>query len=1494
LLCLLGMAFSPLNSQVPLLLNQLSTENFNSIGTTAGARLPAGWRMSPAGQISGGWAAGLESTTHSATSGLPVAPGRYNWGTPALSDRAIGFLFGATYAAPSAIMAQYQNKTGEVVYSVLISFSIERYRVDLDPTQVSFFYSLDGSSWLPVPAGDLPLSAFPAGASTASFESPANVSRTVDIPVQLPADGLIYFRWVFSSTGGSGAQGLGLDDVSVLAGSATPALTAQLQDLLQLDNGIQNQYNEGDVIRYRTVIKNHGAATLEGAFLEATPPDNTTLVPGSVKTSPVAIDDQYTADFQTDLNGTSVLQNDWGLPAPSNVIEFKPTAEASAYAAGTPGRTEAGGSLTVFPDGTFRYTPPSGFFGQDRFTYVASNGNLPNSDAVVTIMVVQELVISRVEATDPRCHNGGDGRIEVVATGGNGPLQYSITGAGGTFQPSPLFTNLPAGSYPVAVKDGTGQVRTFSGNTLLTNPVALEVNGTIADLVYGQAMPAASFTQSGGTGTADWSATGLPDGTAISLASGVVTGSPSRTGTFQVLVTATDKNLCAATKSMTLRVAPRLSNDQLTVVGNTQLISGALPAPPTPHVATALNIRDNDLSDGALATTSGTFATTGGGSIALDAFGRFTYTPPIGFAGTDRYTYTATSNGVSATATILFEVSHSVWYVNNTYGGGNGLADGRSHRPFTNLSAATGASQAGQLIYVHSGSGPTTGAAVLKTGQTLRGAGSPLSLGPLLLPAAAKPTLSGTVTLASQVTVDGLDIHSGTATALLGSGADNVLVQVGAIQTSGAPHAVSLTNTNGTVTIGGGSQAGSTASVFMVSGGTVNLTYSGSASQAANAPLVWVGGGHTGRLEFGTGTLQATGGSGLQFDNADGTYYFNGTTVLNGGDAGIDIVNGSGGTFTFGENTTITNPVNEAVRVQFSAPQLTYRGGLTKNNNAVTGIAILNNSGGTLSFDGTAHKSISSQTAPAVQFTGNGGTTVQFSNNLVLATTTGTGFLATGGGTVSVTGTGNTITAAGGVALNVTNTTIGAGNLVFRSISSNGGGNGIILNSTGNNGGLSVTGANGIWGSGGTIRNTSGPDGANGGNGMLLVNTRNVVLQYMFFMDHSNNAILGTGVRSFSIDRCRFTGLNGSSNSGLHSESVVTLLDAGGDLSFTHSYFSGGAFNTVRIENSAGTAPVISSLLFDNDTLTTMQGSREDVRNTGLLIHVKEGTLNNGIIRNSRIDYWWGNAIHVLSQGAAAATVQILNNYCNNTNGALAGAGGIYVGGGNIDYTIAGNTILNVSGAAISSDRTNIGTLMRGTISGNRIGASGVANSGSSMGTGIFASHHGPGTTTVTIKDNVLRQINGSAAIWGLMGDDVMSGNAGGGRFNLTIQGNNIQESGTAVLTSRMGILVTVGTVSGPPPDNGIGCFNIGGAGALANTITNFNMGTTNENRIRINQRFRTTAMFPGYSGANNDNNALTTYLLGRNIASGAVNSNNVSGGGPGFINTPGGSACAQ
>ncbi|KRC78957.1 beta strand repeat-containing protein [Sphingomonas sp. Root241] len=168
---------------------------------------------------------------------------------------------------------------------------------------------------------------------------------------------------------------------------------------------------------------------------------------------------------------------------------------------------------------------------------------------------------------------------------------------------------------------------------------------------------------------------------------------------------------------------------------------------------------------------------------------------------------------------------------------------------------------------------------------------------------------------------------------------------------SGADSGISLLGTtSGNFSFGSASSITGTsvAGIAIANTGAGTFTYDGSITAATGA-LISVSGGDIGNATF-SGALNATGGTGLQFDNADGTYNFTGTTTLNGGDAGIDIVNGSSGTFTFGTGTSITSPTGTGLNVQNSTAGITYSGNLTYATAGQLAVEIVNHSGGTITF----------------------------------------------------------------------------------------------------------------------------------------------------------------------------------------------------------------------------------------------------------------------------------------------------------------------------------------------------------------------------------------------------------------------------------------------------------------------------------------------------------------------------------------------------------------
>ncbi len=349
----------------------------------------------------------------------------------------------------------------------------------------------------------------------------------------------------------------------------------------------------------------------------------------------------------------------------------------------------------------------------------------------------------------------------------------------------------------------------------------------------------------------------------------------------------------------TFTVGPNLQNDSYNVVGNTQFVVAGHSAPVTPFTANATTILSNDTSNVAITlTTVSGVATTGGGLITIDSAGAFTYTPPAGqSSGTDTYVYTGTSNGVSRTATITFNIPNIVWYVDNASAATT--HDGRSNTPFLNMGAGanglgTALSGAGPAananIYVYKGTASTIGAYTFKGGQTLTGAASTLTVGALSMPGslANRPTLAGTlsaVSAATGITVTGISMSTGASDAVnfINASADFIGGGLTIATTSGLGFKASG---GGTVTVQGAGNtiATTTGTALTVSGTTIGasgLNYQSiSAGTAGSGPangivLTNTGGGTLSISGDGTtntcktGTTTCSGGT-IQKATADG------------------------------------------------------------------------------------------------------------------------------------------------------------------------------------------------------------------------------------------------------------------------------------------------------------------------------------------------------------------------------------------------------------------------------------------------------------------------------------------------------------------------------------------------------------------------------------------------------------------------------------------------
>lgn len=161
------------------------------------------------------------------------------------------------------------------------------------------------------------------------------------------------------------------------------------------------------------------------------------------------------------------------------------------------------------------------------------------------------LSVTALETKAATCYGAANGEITATPAGGWGVNSYSFSiDAGATWQTSPVFANLLAGTYTIQVKDSLGCVA-LSSPTIVTEPSMLTgvISGT-TDICYGfnaqiaigitGGTPPYNVTYSDGTNQFN-----VPNVTSSPL---MITVNPTATTTY-TLVSLTDANNCTSTLS---------------------------------------------------------------------------------------------------------------------------------------------------------------------------------------------------------------------------------------------------------------------------------------------------------------------------------------------------------------------------------------------------------------------------------------------------------------------------------------------------------------------------------------------------------------------------------------------------------------------------------------------------------------------------------------------------------------------------------------------------------------------------------------------------------------------------------------------------------------------------------------------------------------------------------------------------------------------------------
>ena len=844
-------------------------------------------------------------------------------------------------------------------------------------------------------------------------------------------------------------------------------------------------------------------------------------------------------------------------------------------------------------------------------------------------------------------------------------------------------------------------------------------------------------------------------------------------------------------------------------VGNTSLVvndpdDGAPdPAGPQKTVSGDILSGDDDIDGpGPLAVEPETKATSDGGSVTIEADGDFSFSPAAGTSctdTTDQFDYTVKDGHPTSEQSDVGTVTIEI--ADCVWYVDDSAPGGGDGRSHSPLNALDNLDGAGGA-----GDADGTGQHIFLYDGSYTG-GLPLENGQRLF-----------------TEKHGLTVPDG--------GAGNVTLEPADGSGSGLQGGLVLASGNSVQGLDLGTTGSS--SVFALSGSSVgsanvnNLT-SGDLNNPAGGAVNIDGTGNT--LNIGFGTLTSTGSSSnaIRLVNSSGSFSGSSGTISNAGTADVNL---NGGSLNFTLGSTIADDAGQLVVIQNKT------GGTNDFNGQLTDSPFVNNNGGGISLQS------------------NTGTT-RFDGGVNLSTGPNPGIAATNGGTLAIPDPAgaptNFVDSTTGTALNLASTDIHSDDLVFERISSNGATSAIVLNTTGSAGGLTVTG-NGAANSGGVIQSSTGA-------GINLTSVGGGVdLTRMSVGSGGDDGIRATTVNGFGLHNSSVT-----SNGNAAAENGLDFTDVTGTVTLASDTVSNNRQNNVSISNGSGTlnatvnggtysGAVIDDGIFVEGTNTgaqnlTVQGPITFANNAG--DHVQHGSDASNTTDSD-----------VTITGATMS---------EPVGGGTSLAGGITVshgGSSNVDASITNNNIQNsvigaiavgTTGSALDPQSADVDV----TISGNTIGATGVAGSGSTQGNGIFVDSNGAGHVRALITNNNVRQWTNRNGLH----LDVIDGPA---VMDVTVRNNVFTEPNSAFAgTTTRGMTLQLGT--GQAADTIDACLDIGHASdnALKNQV--FGTGESPQPDIRyLHEGPNSQVQLAGYGGgASPTITDIANYLQPRNNLTG-------------------------
>jgi len=376
--------------------------------------------------------------------------------------------------------------------------------------------------------------------------------------------------------------------------------------------------------------------------------------------APVAVDDAYQTYRNQPLNvaAPGVLAND--SDADGDALT---AALVSAPTHGT---------ATLNADGSFVYTPTVGFTGEDAFTYCADDGLVSSNVATVTLTVTNRAPTAADDAYQTYRNqqlsvaapgvlaNDGDADGDLLTAAlESAPTHGTVTlVADGSFVYTPTFGFTGAATFIYRACDGVDCSAPATVTITVANRAPTAADDAYLATTY-QPLPifAPGVLENDGDADGDPLTAVLVDnptrGTVTLNADGsfVYTPTVGFTGAITFTYRTSDglatSNVATVTISVTANALPVAVDDAYTTFRNQ----------PLSVVAPAVLANDSDAENDPLMAIL--VAAPTHGTATLNANGSFVYTPTVGFAGEDTFTYRAYDGvGYSAPATVTVTVAN--------------------------------------------------------------------------------------------------------------------------------------------------------------------------------------------------------------------------------------------------------------------------------------------------------------------------------------------------------------------------------------------------------------------------------------------------------------------------------------------------------------------------------------------------------------------------------------------------------------------------------------------------------------------------------------------------------------------------------------------------------------------------------------------------------------------------------------------------------------------